>query len=99
MNKEVLMKILLSPLLTEKSVRLAENKRKQFSIKVARDATKPMIKEAVQALYSVSVHSVNVVNQRGKSCRFKMREGKHSDWKKAYVTLKENFDINFGGRE
>ena len=68
--------------------------------KVAKDATKSEIKAAVEKLFEVEVKNVRTVNVKGKSKRTGFRFGKRSDWKKAYVALKEGADIDFvGGAE
>jgi len=94
MSKERLLKILLSPLVSEKSVNAADAGN-QFAFKVAKDATKPEIKAAVEMLFEVNVERVQVLNVKGKAKRFGQRMGKRSDWKKAYVRLAEGQDINF----
>lgn len=86
-------KILLGPHTTEKSLTAAE-KHKQITFRVAKDATKAEIKSAVEKLFNVVVDSVRVVNMKGKVKRFKHREGKRSDWKKASVFLAAGQDIN-----
>lgn len=96
MNKEKLMKVLLEPRITEKSTLVAEQ-HKQFVFKVANDATKPDIKQAVELMFEVEVASVQVMNVKGKSKGFRQSVGKRSDWKKAYVKLKPGFDIDFVG--
>ena len=65
--------------------------------KVAKDANKTEIKAAVEKLFEVEVTGVRTVNVKGKTKRHGMRMGKRSDWKKAYVTLKEGQDIDFVG--
>ena len=62
--------------------------------KVAADATKPEIKEAVEGLFKVKVKAVNTVNVKGKKKRFKGRPGVRRDWKKAIVTLVEGQKID-----
>jgi len=94
MNKERLMKVLLAPLVSEKSASLADDSN-QFAFKVTTDATKPEISAAVELLFEVEVEQVRVLNVKGKSKRFGQRLGKRADWKKAYVRLKEGQDINF----
>ena len=94
MSKERLMKVLLAPLISEKSVNAADNGN-QFAFKVATDASKPEIKAAVEMLFEVNVEKVQVLNVKGKSKRFGQRMGKRPDWKKAYVRLAEGQDINF----
>lgn len=96
MNEERLAQVLLEPRVTEKSARLADTQR-QFVFRVARDAAKPEIKQAVESLFQVEVESVRVANVRGKRKVFRRAPGKRPDWKKAYVSLKEGFDIDFSG--
>ena len=94
MNDERLMKVLLSPVVSEKSSRAAEASR-QFAFKVAPDATKLEIRRAVELAFSVKVDSVQVSNVKGKQKRFGRIMGKRADWKKAYVKLQPGFDIDF----
>jgi large subunit ribosomal protein L23 len=94
MSKERLLKVLLAPLVSEKSVNAADTGN-QFAFKVAKDATKPEIKAAVEMLFEVKVENVQTLNVKGKSKRFGQRMGKRPDWKKAYVRLAEGQDINF----
>jgi large subunit ribosomal protein L23 len=82
----------LSPVITEKSTRLAEHNQVVF--RVRKDATKPEIKAAVEALFSVKVTAVNTMNQKGKVKRFRGRPGRRSDVKKAIVTLAEGQTID-----
>jgi len=96
MNKERLMKILLDPRVTEKSTLLGE-KHKQFVFKVATEATKPEIKQAVESMFEVQVRSVRVCRVKGKRKLFRNTAGRRPAWKKAYVSLKPGFDINFSG--
>ena len=98
MNTERLSKILVAPLVSEKSTRLADSHR-QFAFKVLPDATKPEIRAAVEKMFDVKVTDVRVLNQRGKVKRFGQTIGRRSDWKKAYVTLAEGSDIDFAGAE
>ncbi|MNC93686.1 50S ribosomal protein L23 [compost metagenome] len=65
--------------------------------KVAGNARKPEIRQAVEAMFDVKVESVNVCNTKGKNKMFRFAAGRRSDWKKAYVRLKPGFDINFTG--
>lgn len=94
MNKERLLKVLLNPLVSEKSVGAADESR-QFSFRVAIDATKPEIARAVELLFEVEVERVHVLRVKGKRKRFGQMEGKRADWKKAMVKLKEGHDIDF----
>ena len=96
MNQERLMNILLAPHVSEKSTRIADANR-QVVFKVVRDATKPEIKGAIELMFSVQVADVRVCNVKGKTKRFGRMEGRRSNWKKAYVTLKPGHDIDFMG--
>ncbi len=98
MNQERLLKVLLGPLVSEKSTRLAEQSQ-QFVFKVLPDATKPEIKKAVEMLFDVNVKAVRVLNVKGKSKRFGRTPGRRSDWKKAYVRLQEGQEIDLMGAE
>lgn len=89
-------KILVSPRVTEKSTMLGD-KHRQFVFRVATDATKPDIKEAVEQMFEVKVDSVRVCNVKGKRKIFKNAPGFRQGWKKAYVRLMPGFDINFVG--
>lgn len=93
MNAERLLMILEQPHTSEKATILAD--KKQFTFKVAKDATKNEIKLAVEEIFNVKVKNVAVINVKGKVKRFRQKAGKRNDWKKAFVSLHENFDINF----
>ncbi len=82
MNEERLLKILLAPHVSEKATRVAEQ-HNQIVFKVARDAAKLEIKDAVELLFKVKVKGVTVVNVKGKRKRFGAIQGRRSDWKKA----------------
>jgi large subunit ribosomal protein L23 len=79
--------VILAPHITEKSTLLSEQNGVVF--KVAGDATKPQIKEAVEALFGRKVKSVNTIVSKGKSKRWKGKPYQRSDAKKAIVTLAE----------
>jgi len=84
--------VILAPHITEKSTLLSEHNGVVF--KVSNDATKPQIKEAVEALWGVKVTGVNTIVQKGKTKRWKGRPYKRSDSKKAIVTLAEGQSID-----
>ncbi len=89
--------VILSPHITEKSTLLSEHNGVVF--KVANDATKPQIKEAVEALFGRKVKSVNTIVSKGKSKRWKGKPYKRTDAKKAIVTLvdgQEPIDVTSG---
>lgn len=79
--------IILKPIITEKSMYGAPNKK--YTFKVAKDATKIDIARAIEEIYSVKVTKVNTVNVRGKNRRYGRYEGVTPSWKKATVTLSE----------
>lgn len=94
MNAERLMMVLREPHTSEKTTIMAE-KFKQFTFKVLKTATKAEIKQAVEHMFSVKVKNVSVINVKGKRKRFKQTSGKRSDWKKAFVSLQPDYDIDF----
>jgi large subunit ribosomal protein L23 len=98
MNQERIMKVLVAPIVSEKSTRLAD-KHRQFVFRVVKDASKPEVRKAVELMFDVKVDAVQIANVRGKTKRFGTSLGKRSDWKKAFVTLAEGHDINFMGAE
>lgn len=98
MNQERLINILFEPRVSEKSTLVAD-KYNQFVFKVAGDANKDEIKQAVELMFKVEVASVQVCNVKGKSKTFKALQGSRKGWKKAYVRLKPGFDIDFMGTQ
>jgi len=84
--------VIVSPVITEKSTMASENNQVVFN--VARKASKPEIKAAVEALFNVKVASVNTLVRKGKVKRFRGTIGKQSDVKKAIVTLAEGHSID-----
>jgi large subunit ribosomal protein L23 len=97
-NELRLMRLILGPRITEKSTRIGDAHR-QVVFRVVQEATKPEIKKAVERMFKVEVDRVRVLNMKGKRKGFARREGRRSDWKKAYVTLKSGHDIDFMARE
>jgi large subunit ribosomal protein L23 len=95
MNNERLMKVLLAPVTSEKSTRIAEASH-HVTFRVTTDATKREIARAVELLFEVKVDSVQVLNVKGKQKRVGQRMGKRQDWRKAYVHLQPGHDIDFG---
>jgi len=96
MNQERMYQILLVPHVSEKSTLLADEKN-QHVFKVATDATRSEVKQAVEELFKVKVDKVRILNVKGKAKRFGGRLGKRSDMRKAYVTLSSGSDIDFAG--
>ena len=98
MNEERLMQVLRAPHVSEKSTRVGDEAR-QVVFRVALDADKREIKRAVEKMFKVEVEGVQVLNVKGKRKGFQRTRGKRSDWKKAYVRLKEGHDIDFSAGE
>ena len=96
MNQERLHQVIRRPVISEKST-IAADSMHQVIFEVLDDATKSEIKQAVEALFDVTVQRVRVVNVRGKIKRFGRTPGKRKNWKKAYVRLAEGADIDFLG--
>ena len=96
LSAERMYQVIVSPLVTEKATRL--NELSQVTFRVALDATKPEIKAAVERLFSVTVEGVNTVVMKGKTKRFRGREGRRVDWKKAIVKLQagQTIDLTTG---
>ena len=88
--------VIVAPHITEKATMMSEHNAVVF--KVAGDATKPEIKAAVEALFSVKVTGVNTLVQKGKTKKWKGKPYTRSDIKKAIVTLAdgEQIDVTSG---
>ena len=84
--------VIVSPVITEKATNLTEHNKVVF--RVAPDATKPQIKEAVERLFDVKVTAVNTLVTKGKEKFFRGRKGRRADVKKAIVTLAEGESID-----
>ena len=84
--------VILAPHITEKSTLASENNAVVF--KVSNDATKPQIRDAVEALFDVKVVGVNTIVTKGKTKRWKGKPYKRTDVKKAIVTLKDGDSID-----
>jgi large subunit ribosomal protein L23 len=84
--------VILSPVITEKATLGSDHNQVMF--KVAKTATKPQIKDAVEKLFDVKVKSVNTLIRRGKVKTFKNKVGQQSDVKRAIVTLEEGHRID-----
>ena len=84
--------VIVGPVITEKATMLSEHNKVVF--KVAKTATKPQIKAAVEKLFDVKVKSVNTLVTKGKVKVFRGRLGQRADVKKAVVTLEEGHSID-----
>ena len=84
--------VIRKPIVTEKSTMASEQNALVFEVKI--DATKPLIREAVETLFNVKVKAVNTTIAKGKTKKFRGRPGTRKDVKKAYVTLEEGHMID-----
>jgi large subunit ribosomal protein L23 len=84
--------VILAPIITEKAT--AASEKNQVMFQVAKHATKPQIKEAVEKLFDVKVKSVNTLVRKGKTKVFRGNFGSQSDTKRAIVTLEEGHRID-----
>lgn len=98
MKHDRLFGVLVAPRVTEKSTRVGEQGN-QYVFRVDRNAGKSEVRDAVESLFGVTVQSVRIVNVKGKNKSFRMRAGRRSDWKKAYVRVQEGQVIDFLGGE
>lgn len=83
--------IIIKPVVTEKSVDLMQENK--YCFRVAKDANKIEIKNAIEEIFKVTVINVNTVNVHGKMKRMGRTQGKTASWKKAIVTLREGDSI------
>lgn len=84
--------IIRSPIVTEKSTLASEANQVMFDVAI--DATKPQIKDAIEALFSVKVTAVNTLVRKGKLKRFRGHLGRRNSVKKAVVTLADGQSID-----
>lgn len=92
-SQERLMKVLLSPIISEKSTFVTE-KNKQVIFLVKKDATKYEIKAAVEYIFKVQVKSIQVINRRGKQKRFNRLIGYRKHTRRAFISLQAGQEIN-----
>ncbi len=96
MNEERLLKIVLSPHMSEKAV-LGTEKRNDYVFEILPDANKAEVKQAIEYLFNTKVKQVRIVNVKPKPRRFGNTIGTKKGWKKAYVTLASGQQIDFTG--
>ena len=84
--------VIRAPIITEKATIASENN--QIVFRVAIDADKKVIKEAVEALFDVKVKAVNTLRRKGKAKRFRGIPGRQNEMKKAIVTLEDGHSID-----
>ena len=86
--------VILKPVISERSMDMAPLKK--YTFKVAVDANKTEIKQAIEEIFDVEVEKVNVMNMDGKLKRMGRTQGRRSSFKKAIVTLKpDSKEIEF----
>ncbi|MBE9516714.1 MAG: 50S ribosomal protein L23 [Proteobacteria bacterium] len=95
MMEEQVYQVILAPVISEKSSRLADA-HNQYCFRVQETATKSQIKQAVEKLFEVKVEGVQVSNVRGKM-KYGRHPGKRPNWKKAFVRLQSGQEIDFMG--
>ena len=83
--------IILNPVITEAS--MGNVQQKKYTFRVAKDANKIEVRQAIEAIFDVTVVKVNTLNVKPKTKRVRYKEGKTRSWKKAMVTLKEGDTI------
>ncbi len=92
------MGIIIKPIVTEKMTKLGE-KLNRYGFKVEKDANKIEIKQAVEALYNVTVTDVNTMiaapKKKSRFTKSGVIKGQTSAYKKAIVTVKEGEQIDF----
>ena len=86
--------VILRPLITEKATHLSE-RHNAYTFEVNLLATKTEIKEAIETLFNVKVQDVRTQNRRGKPRRYRLKVGYMRRWRKAIVTLHEEYRIDF----
>ena len=92
MSRDRMYEVVRSPVITEKAT--AASEYNQVIFRVALDATKRVVKAAVEGLFDVTVDAVNTIRVEGKTKRFRGRIGRRSDYKKAIVTLAEGSRVD-----
>ncbi|MBN8512489.1 MAG: 50S ribosomal protein L23 [Rickettsiales bacterium] len=95
MSVKIKYDLIRRPIITEKSTILGELGKYVFEVSSCAD--KHNIKKAIEAIFGVKVKAVNVLNQKGKTKRFKGVMGRRSDIKKAIVTLEKDNTIDLAG--
>ncbi|MEW4566829.1 50S ribosomal protein L23 [Tautonia sp. JC769] len=86
--------VILRPLITEKATQVAE-RHNAYAFEVHQMATKTEIKQAVETLFNVQVENVRTQNRKSVTRRYRLKLGRTKSWKKAVVTLKDDYRIDF----
>ena len=83
------------PIKDTKNKKVIKRDRQLLTFRVNGNASKHAIKTAVETIFKVKVDQVRVANYHGKTVRRGRTEGKRPDWRKAYVTLKPGFKVDY----
>ena len=96
LSKEKAFKVILKPVVTEKSTTLSENNQIVFIVNI--NSNKIDIKKSIELIYGIKVNSVNIIRVKGKTKVFKGKIGKRSDYKKAIISLPkgQSIDLSLG---
>lgn len=86
--------VILRPLITEKATLLSE-RQNAYCFEVNSLSNKTEIKAAIESLFDVKVSGVRIQNRRGKLRRYRLKVGRTKNWKKAIVSLHEDYRIDF----
>ena len=95
-------KVIIEPVVTEKSTMLREGDAKTYTFKVAKSANKIMIMRAVKEIFNVRPTSCRIISVHGKMRRnravsrssFRRGTGREASWKKAMVTIEKGRRID-----
>jgi large subunit ribosomal protein L23 len=96
MKEQRLMKVILSPHMSEKAA-MGTEKNRSYVFQVCLDTNKTEVKQAIEYLFNTKVDQVRIVNVKTKERRFGNVLGKKKGWKKAYITLSEGQRIDMAG--
>ena len=88
MNQEKVLKVLLGPVVSEKTT-MGTSVNNQYVFRVTPDSNKREIRAAVETLFGVKVEAVTTLNVKGKKKIFKGKSGRRVNWKKAVVKVSE----------
>ena len=94
MNPERVYTVLVEPHISEK-VSILGDTANQYAFKVAKDATKAEIREAVETIFDVEVLKVTTANVKGKVKRNARGVTRKKNWKKAYITVAEGQELDY----
>lgn len=98
MNQERLLKVILSPHISEKAT-IGTEKNNEYVFQVINCATKPEVKDAIEFIFNTKVKGVRIVNVKPKTKTFRGTQGTRKGWKKAYVTLQADQKLEVAGAQ